>query len=51
MLSLRPLPEITYWIGMTHETDHYELEEHLEQWSKENGVKIVVAYDGLEIPL
>jgi len=51
MLSLNPVPEITYWIGMTHETDHYELEAQVERWSKENGVKIVVAYDGLEIPL
>jgi hypothetical protein len=50
-MSLEPIPEITYWVGFAHQTDHYDLEKELEQWSNKTGVHIEPAYDGLEIPL
>jgi hypothetical protein len=49
-MSLNPVPEITYWVGFSHQTDHYELEQRLKLWSIETGVHIEPAYDGLEIP-
>jgi hypothetical protein len=55
VLSLWPLPEVTYWVGMTHETDHYELDRQLTEWNgtvgRQLGTVIRPAYDGLVIPL
>ena len=51
VLSLKPVPEITYWVGLTHQTDHYLLEQELEEWSNTTGVRIEPAYDGLQIRL
>jgi hypothetical protein len=51
VLSLNPLPEITYWVGFDHLTDHYLLEKELKVWSEENKVRIEPAYDGLQILL
>ena len=50
-MSLDPRPEITYWVGFSHQTDHYILEQELELWSQRTGVRIEPAYDGLQIPL
>lgn len=50
-MSLDPVPEITYWVGFSHLTDHYLLEQELKVWSEKTGVRIEPAYDGLLIPL
>lgn len=50
-MSLNPVPEITYWVGFEHLTDHYLLEQELRVWSEKNQVRIEPAYDGLQIPL
>jgi len=49
--SLVPPPETTYLIGISHDTDHYWLEEDLKKWSAEEGINVVPAYDGLKISL
>lgn len=49
--SIVPPPEITYFIGISHDTDHYWLEEELRKWSLNEGIKIVPAFDGLKISL
>jgi len=50
-MSLKPIPEITYWVGFAHQTDHYTLEAELKAWSEKTGIRIEPAFDGLEIPL
>jgi len=50
-MSLDPRPDITYWVGFAHQTDHYTLEQELKVWTAKTGVKIEPAYDGLQIPL
>jgi hypothetical protein len=50
-MSLNPAPEITYWVGFAHQTDHYLLEQELKMWSEKTGIRIEPAYDGLQIPL
>ena len=50
-MSLETKPEVTYWVGFSHQTDHYTLEEDLTLWSEKTGVRIEPAYDGLQIPL
>jgi hypothetical protein len=50
-MSLELKPEITYWVGFAHQTDHYALEDDLKLWSEKTGVRIEPAYDGLQIPL
>jgi hypothetical protein len=50
-MSLNPRPDITYWVGFAHQTDHYQLEQELKLWTAKTGVKIEPAYDGLQIPL
>jgi hypothetical protein len=44
-------PEIIYFIGMSHDTDHYWLEEELRAWSLREGINILPSYDGLAISL
>ena len=50
-MSLDVIPEITYWVGFAHQTDHYALEQDLKQWTKRTGIRIEPAYDGLQIQL
>jgi hypothetical protein len=49
--SLVPGPEITYLIGLSHDTDHYWLEKDLKEWSSQEGIIVVPSFDGLEISL
>jgi len=49
--SLVPPPDTTYLIGMSHDTDHYWLADHLKKWSKEEGINVLPAYGGLKINL
>jgi len=50
-MSLSIKPEVTYWVGFAHQTDHYTLEEQLRIWSEQSRVRIEPAYDGLQILL
>jgi hypothetical protein len=50
-MSLNSKPEITYWTGFEHRTDHYELERELKHWSETTGIRIEPAFDGLQIIL
>lgn len=49
--SLVTAPEITYLIGLSHDTDHHWLEKDLKEWSSQEGITIVPSFDGLEISL
>jgi hypothetical protein len=44
-----PPPEITYFIGISHDTDHYWLEKELN--SSNEKIVVVPAFDGLRISL
>jgi len=46
-----PPPEITYFIGMSHDTDHSQLELDLKGWSEQEGIEIRPAFDGLQISI
>jgi hypothetical protein len=48
---MEPIPEVTYLVGISHESDHYKLEEELKEWSKSEGISILPAFDGMEINL
>ena len=50
-MSLERKPEVTYWVGFAHQTDHYQLEQELKVWSEKAGIRIEPAYDGLQVPL
>ena len=46
-----PPPEVTYFIGFSHDTDHYWLEEELKEWSSREGINVFPSFDGLKISL
>jgi hypothetical protein len=46
-----PPPEITYFVGISHDTDHYSLEKELNGWSSNEKMVVVPAFDGLRICL
>lgn len=50
-MSLERKPEITYWVGFAHQTDHYLLEQDLQLWSAKTGIRTEPAYDGLQVAL
>ena len=47
--SMTPAPEITYFTGISHETDHYWLEKDLRDWSLREKINVAPAFDGLKI--
>lgn len=49
--SMEPVPQITYLVGMTHDSDHYEVEGELSEWSAATGISVVPAFDGMQISL
>jgi len=38
-------------MGISHDSDHYWLEEELRKWSSEEGITVIPAFDGLKISL
>lgn len=44
-------PKRALFVGMTHEFEHYRVNEELAEWSKREGIDVQLAYDGLKIPI
>ncbi|KAK9936850.1 hypothetical protein M0R45_013672 [Rubus argutus] len=47
----RICPKQALFIGMTHEFDHHRDNKFLVEWSKQEGIPVQLAHDGLRIPL
>lgn len=47
----RLCPKRALLIGMTHEFDHYKVNDFLTEWSQREGIPVQLARDGLRIPV
>ncbi|KAG2688906.1 hypothetical protein I3760_09G114900 [Carya illinoinensis] len=47
----RICPKQALLIGMTHDFDHHKDNEFLMEWSQREGIPVMLAHDGLRIPI